>query len=423
MAQLDRVLEYLAFVAHSQPLPVLLDEAPRQIAACVGADVASLYLLEGDGTTLVMRGNVGFPTRARGKVRLHVGEGITGKAVERRRPMAAERAHAHADYRGFPELDEERFPSFVAVPIIGANGPLGAVVVQRGSETPFTDSEITLLTALTAPISAALRMARVLDDLREKAPSSRRAGGGTRKVTLPGIPLVPGRAIGAVAALRRPATTSRTQAREDDAEALEAAFEVAQRGLRALADLASDRGIEEKFMERHLVMLDDQRLRKRAFSLLDEGHSLAAALGEIARDAGRAAHVSGDAFLIERAADLEQLCDAVIMLAHPDSRATLPSKPVVVAEQLGIYDILISVRSRPAAFVLTEQASPQRTQLLLELIGAPAIADVPTAFRWSSPGDIALVDADHGLLILNPSRADIATHRADLKRERKSLLP
>ena len=49
MGQLDLVLDYLAFVAKSKPLSMLLSEAPRKIAACVGADVASLYLIEGDG--------------------------------------------------------------------------------------------------------------------------------------------------------------------------------------------------------------------------------------------------------------------------------------------------------------------------------------------------------------------------------------
>ena len=43
------------------PLSLLLDEGPRRIAEIVGADVASLYLLEGEGDELVLRGNVGFP--------------------------------------------------------------------------------------------------------------------------------------------------------------------------------------------------------------------------------------------------------------------------------------------------------------------------------------------------------------------------
>ncbi|MEQ9322151.1 MAG: phosphoenolpyruvate--protein phosphotransferase, partial [Polyangiaceae bacterium] len=50
--QLAKVLDYLGYVAKSRPLVELLDEAPRRIADCIGADVASLYLLEGDGRTL-----------------------------------------------------------------------------------------------------------------------------------------------------------------------------------------------------------------------------------------------------------------------------------------------------------------------------------------------------------------------------------
>src|SRR5262245_56866685 len=94
-ARLDRVLEFVGFVAKPMPLSLLLDEAPKKIAAIVKADVASLYLLEGDGDELVMRGNVGFPSGARGRVRLSVGEGITGMAVECMRPISVVAAPEH----------------------------------------------------------------------------------------------------------------------------------------------------------------------------------------------------------------------------------------------------------------------------------------------------------------------------------------
>ena len=47
--QLARVLDYLGYVAKNRPLVELLDEAPRRIADCIGADVASLFTC--DGTT------------------------------------------------------------------------------------------------------------------------------------------------------------------------------------------------------------------------------------------------------------------------------------------------------------------------------------------------------------------------------------
>src|SRR5262249_36798014 len=167
--RLDLVLDFVSFVAKSMPLSLLLNEAPWRIAAIVGADVASLYLLEGEGDELVLRGNVGFPLDARGNVRLSVGEGITGMAGEFLRPIPVVQAREHQAYRAFPELDEERFPVFLAVPILGHQRALGALVVQRAGNKAFKQGDIDLIVALTAPIATGIRHAQLLADTRERA--------------------------------------------------------------------------------------------------------------------------------------------------------------------------------------------------------------------------------------------------------------
>src|SRR5882672_12713618 len=142
--RLDGVLDLVAFTARPMALGPLLDEAPLRIASILEADVCSLYLLEGDRSELVMRGNVGLSNAAIGQVRLRIGEGITGEAIEYMRPVSTETAEQHAAYKHFAGIGEERFPVFLAVPIRGKAGPLGAVVVQR-SARPFTDADIELL--------------------------------------------------------------------------------------------------------------------------------------------------------------------------------------------------------------------------------------------------------------------------------------
>lgn len=419
--RLDRVLEFVAFVAKPMPLSLLLDEAPRRIASIIRADVASLYLLEGDGDELVMRGNVGFPLGARGNVRLSVGEGITGLAVECLRPISVVGAPEHERYRRFPELGEDRFPVFLAVPILGHNRPLGALVVQRAGDAPFKPSEVNLAVALTAPISGGLRHAQLLDDLRERT-QARRTGGGTRKVTLPGAPVVPGTALGAVAALRRPASTQRLGPQNEDVRLLRTAFEVAEKALAALVARAVERGVakEASFLSSYLLIVSDGRLRQRSYELVESGRGIAQALGDVAREAARAATgIVGDPFLQDRARDIEDLCDAIVMLASPDARAELPSKAVLLGDQLTVFDLLVSARAQPVGIALTERAVGPRTQVLLELMGVPSIVDVAGAFRWASPGDVALLDADHGLLVVNPSRADIASVRAARRAERR----
>ena len=424
--RLDGVLDFVAFSAKPMPLVSLLDEAPARIARIFDADVCSLYLVEGDGNELVMRGNVGFAPEVLGQVRLAIGEGMTGEAVEYLRPVTSNDAGSHRAYKHFADLGEERFPIFLSVPIRGKAGPLGALVIQRketagGSETParpFEDRDIELLTALGAIIAAGIRHAELIDAERDKhaTASPRKAGGGTRKVTLTGRPFISGRALGAIAALRRP---SRGRS-NDGSETLDAAEE--QKLLRGAFDVADKamRGIEERaramrlgdqagFLATYVDILGDARFRERANELVAAGDGIGAALGRVAREVTRtAASITRDAFLEERARDIEDLCDALLMLARADKRAELPVKGVLVGDALSVFDLLISARAHPVGVALTDRATGPRTRALLRLLGVPAIVGVEGLFRWASDGDVALLDADHGLLVINPSRSEVA---------------
>src|SRR5580658_9286977 len=414
--RLDDVMDLVAFASRPMPLARLLDEAPRRIAGVFGAGVCSLYLLEGGGNELTMRGNVGFPHEAVGNVRLAIGEGITGQAVEYMRPISAALAADHASFKRFDELDEERFPVFLAVPIGGRAGPLGAVVVQRHA-VPFSDADIELLTALGGLIAAGLRHAELIDANRDRAP--RRAGGGTRRITLPGRPVVFGRAIGAIAALRRPpqrpaAGSVPPASKKADVRMLRSAFGVAEKAIGALNSRARslEVGRDAAFLTTQIEILEDRRFRERAAELVEQGMGLPVALGQVAREVTRAAaSITRDPFLDERAKDIEDLCDALSMLARSDKRAELPSKAIFVGDGLSVFDLLVSARAHPVGVALTTRAVGPRTATLLRLLGVPAVIGVEGLFRWASDGDVALVDADHGLLILNPSKGEVAALR------------
>jgi phosphotransferase system, enzyme I, PtsP len=417
--RLDAVLAFVSFAARGRPLAELLDVAPGLLADVFEADVVSLYLLEGDGRTLVMRGTIGFSARALGRVRLNVGEGITGRVVELMRPLSIDLAPTHQNYRHFPELEEDRFPVFAAVPIVGKRGALGATTIQRRGPTPFTDSDVELLISLSATISAGVRAAELLDVTRDRVNLPRRSGGGTRKITLGGQPVVKGRALGAVAALRRPPLTPRTEQLPEGDTLIKNAFEAAHRALEQLKNQAKTQGLEDQasFLDTYLQIVSDARMKGEVRRMYREGMGVAQALGEVARAASRAASNEANVFLEERARDIEDLCDALVMLAEADPRAMLPARAVVIADRITVFDILISSKSHPAGIALSEHVSGNRAEVLLKLWGIPALIDVGGLFRWASSGDIALLDADHGLLMLNPTRTEIVSTRKRKKLE------
>lgn len=406
--RLDSVLDFVAFAARQAPLGTLLDEAPRRLQAIFRADVVSVYLLEGDGDTLVMRGNVGFPEAVIGHVRLGIGEGMTGLAVELLRPVSAVTAQEHRSYRYFPELREERFPVFAAIPVLGRRGPLGAIVLQRAA-VAFSDADIELAVALAATISAGVRTADLIDSMRDRH-LPRKAGGGTRKLTLPGHPVVPGKALGAVAALKRPPARPKTDRSPDDVPRLRAAFDVAEKALQGLSARADhgDRAAAS-FLHTYVEIVSDARLRGETLRLCESGLGVAEALSRVVRAVARSAATAGSPFLEERARDIEDLCDALSMIALDDARVAIPSRAILVGDELTVFDVLVTARTRPVGVALSERAgASSRTRVLAELMGVPSIVGVGGLFRWVESGDIVVVDADHGLLIVNPSRSEVA---------------
>jgi phosphotransferase system enzyme I (PtsP) len=173
-----------------------------------------------------------------------------------------------------------------------------------------------------------------------------------------------------------------------------------------------DLGRDAAFLSTYVEILGDQRFRERANEFAETGVGIGQALARVAREVTRtAASITRDPFLEERARDIEDLCDALTMLAAADKRAELPSKAILVGDGLTVFDLLISARAHPVGVALTERASGPRTRSLLRLLGVPAIVDVQGLFRWASDGDIALLDADHGLLVINPTKSEIASLR------------
>jgi len=149
---------------------------------------------------------------------------------------------------------------------------------------------------------------------------------------------------------------------------------------------------------------------------VDAGESLSKALAGVASDAARTAERTGDTYGAERARIIGEVCDVLAMSADADRLAELPRGAVLVGDRFGLFDLLIAARTAPCAIVLAEPMHDDAERALVQLVGVPALADCQGLFRWAGDGDVALVDGDHGLVRLNPSRAEISLVRAKRRR-------
>src|SRR5437588_1900086 len=103
-ARLDAMLELAEEASRPAPLGEVLQSLCARIARVLSVEVCSIYLRELVDTPgnrriagdLVLRGNAGYSSEAVGRVRMRVGEGLTGFSVECLRPVSVARASTDA---------------------------------------------------------------------------------------------------------------------------------------------------------------------------------------------------------------------------------------------------------------------------------------------------------------------------------------
>jgi phosphotransferase system enzyme I (PtsP) len=432
-ARLDAVLALTEEASRAAPLGEVLGALCERISALLGVDVCSVYLREApralfdDGQgDLVLRATFGQPQNAVGVVRMRVGEGLTGFAVECLRPVSVARASDDARNKAFPGVDEARFPSLCALPLVDGGRAVGALVIQRRIPKAFGQREIVLAASVTAPLLFAIERARSREREQralEKAQASAHPSTRPHEVVLRGTSLAPGAALGTVT-VRRHAPARPVDAIRD--VAADPADERA-RLTRALADTADeiaaleawaleqpvDRATMMALLSPSRFVLDDARLRNRMIKHVQAGAGAEEAVEQVMREYTRLLSSSGDPVLGARAVEVEALCLRVMALLHGGRAAgTKPwAGAILCAARLTVCDALELGAAHGAGVALASTTADSPGVQVARALGMPLVNGVHELFRWVADGDRAIIDGDAGTLVLNPSRIDVAEFR------------
>lgn len=377
----DGILRLIELAGHDGPLETMLTAMCDELAAIAGVDIASVYVRQDE--TLVMRGNHGFPASAIGTV-LAVGEGITGLVAECMRPVSAAHAATEAAYKAVPGLGEERFPVFAGVPLISGGGVIGVLVLQR-RDRPFAPDEITLATALGAPVTLAIERRRA-----SAVRSARLHGTGHGgAVVLGRAGIVPTTTALAAAGALEPHDIDRalTRLRDDLGRAL--------RRLAELEDAAAGAALD-----RFALALADQRLRERLVDAVVEPTGLRA----VVRDYARAPYRVGGESEADRASEIEELCALIGVTC--DDRTTVRHGAIWIADHAGAFLAIAAVARGAAALVTAAGATPGAIAIA-RTAHLPLVTDVAGLFSWARPGDLLAADASTGTVLVHPAPTDI----------------
>jgi signal transduction protein with GAF and PtsI domain len=140
-----------------------LTNIARLIQRRFQSDVCSVYLLQADRIHLVLSATVGLHPSGVGKVRMRLNEGLVGLVAQQLRPQVLADAKAHPRFKYFPEAGEDRYHSFLGVPMLDRGLLVGVLVVQTIDPRLFSADEVRMAAtaaAQLAPIVSDARMER-----------------------------------------------------------------------------------------------------------------------------------------------------------------------------------------------------------------------------------------------------------------------
>ena len=112
---------------------------------------------------VVLAATVGLNADGVGRVRMTIREGLTGLVAEQLQPLSLSEAASHPRYKFFPELSEENFHSFLAVPVIDRGLLQGVLTAQTSAPREFSVAERDSLINAAAQLSSVICEARDLE--------------------------------------------------------------------------------------------------------------------------------------------------------------------------------------------------------------------------------------------------------------------
>lgn len=138
----------------------VLSRVVEFVAALVKCDSCLIYVLEDND--LVLRASKNPHPEAVDRLKLHIGQGITGWVAEHKEPVAvSEKAVLDPRFQFFHELPEDSYEAFLSVPLMCRGRVVGVINLQHRQPHVYRKREIRLISTVGFLVGAELEMARL----------------------------------------------------------------------------------------------------------------------------------------------------------------------------------------------------------------------------------------------------------------------
>lgn len=409
-----------------------LQKVVSLVAYHMKAAACSVYLYDDDSQELILTANQGLNPDFVGKLRIKLGEGITGLAMKELRAIREGRVSQNPSYKYIPGLFEDQYQAFLAVPILHGNRKVGVLVVQDPQPNYFTDNDVKAFRAIAAQLASTIENAKMLMSLHEPnkgVKSSQNASvinPGTQRFVR-GVAACEGIAIGHALRLIGtdhdwdpvPSESAELLTEEDFRRAIRQSEEQLAQLQRQLSERMAD--IASLIFDAHILILKDEEFSGVMLKNIRKGVPPVQAIRAVVESYLKLFANSTSLSLQEKVHDVRDV--SIRLMSNLRLRTSAPVDyrgQIVLAGNLLPSDLLKLSAQRAEGIILIGGGVTAHVSVLARTLRIPMVIlkESPLAESERGAETTVVLDADQGNIMINPSQ-DILAHYQALLESRK----
>ena len=392
----------------SASVETLLNKAVEMVAERTQSAVCSIYLYNPEKRELTLRATRGLNPESVGRVRLKLGQGLTGLALKEMRTICETDASRNPNYQFFPGTFEERYNAFLAVPIARGLSKMGVLVLQRNADHCFSEPDTTALETVASQLGNIIENAQFIMGIHEP-PQEKPKGLPAELKFIKGKMAAEGFAYAPALILDKQKGLAillshdygRTYGLDEFHEAVartESQLEELQEMVEhKLSDAAS------LIFAAHLMILKDQDFVGKIVARIEAGVNAPEAVAQVATGYMQNFLTSDSAYMREKANDIEDLAVRLVNnLVSKADESDVHRDHVIVTRGLFPSDLLKLSSEGASAVVLVGGGVTSHISILARSLAMPMVIADSFELLKVPDGTPLLIDADMGNIFVDP---------------------
>ncbi len=399
----------------TKTLEAFLQKIVEMICEHMNSQVCSIYLYYEDTDQLVLKATRGLHPDSVGKVRMKLGEGLSGLALGESRTICERNASSKANFKYFPGIGEEKFESFLAVPILRGQTKIGVMVIQNFQKNYFREDDIKAFKAITSQLANTIETTKLLMSFHERTSTPKQSFPKEELKFIKGRVGSPGFAFGESVVVQSDSPfilSAESSSEQFTLKDFNRAVSLTEKQLKSFQQEIEERlsDVASLIFTAQMLMLKDHSFIDAITTQIQKGVNPPIAIISVVENYVGMFQKISNPYLREKNQDVRDIGHRLLKnLMGLREKSSDYAGRIVIAEALFPSDALKLSTQNVGGVILLSGGASSHLSILARSLGIPlVIADTPELLNLSEKVKI-LLDAEQGNIYINPAKNVIDT--------------